>query len=178
MAMASLPPKSAQVLLKDSIHRDLTTARRAALLGILLHQRYLTREQLMQAVEWRLGRDCFGKSAWADTFYRDMRVVKAALKAEGYQPAYSRSAARQGYYLRGEPAFSEKMIAEIRAAQAEIDMEQVEVLKKKTPAERFRMAISATKLALDSVTYRYQHRHPNLSWNEARYQVLQRAYQR
>jgi hypothetical protein len=63
-------------ILQDAMQRDITTARRVALLEILWKERYLTRAQLIARVELRLGKNCFGISAWEDTFYRDMRFVK------------------------------------------------------------------------------------------------------
>lgn len=60
----------------DAIQRDLTTARRVALLEVLWNERYLTRSQIMARVELPLGRGCFGASVWQDSFYRDLRMVK------------------------------------------------------------------------------------------------------
>ena len=76
--------EAADILLQDAIKRDRTTARRAELVQILLHERRLTREQLIARVEGKLGKGCFGESAWEDTFFRDMKLVKRALKAAGY----------------------------------------------------------------------------------------------
>ena len=81
MRRNSFYPKAQEVILQDAIQRDLPTARRAALLEILWHERYLTRAQLMARVGLQLGKHCFGTSAWEDTFYRDMHVVKQAFKA-------------------------------------------------------------------------------------------------
>ena len=63
-------------ILHDVIQRDITTARRVALLEILWNERYLTRSQLIARVELCLGKKCFGISAWEDMFYRDMRFVR------------------------------------------------------------------------------------------------------
>src|SRR5262245_4391397 len=95
--------KAQYVILQDAIQRELPTARRAFLLETLWHERYLTRSQLIARSEFRLGKNCFGTSAWDDTFYRDMQVVKQALKAAGYQLSYSRSKGRPGYFLQGQP---------------------------------------------------------------------------
>ena len=72
-------------ILHDAIQRDFTTARRIALLEILWNERYLTRSQLLARVELRLGENSFGISAWEDTFYRDMRIVKRAFETVGYR---------------------------------------------------------------------------------------------
>ena len=45
-----------ETLLQDAIDRDPVTARRAHLLKILLHERYLTRRQLIVRVEGLLGK--------------------------------------------------------------------------------------------------------------------------
>jgi hypothetical protein len=83
MIKSILPIPLKNVILHDAIQRIATTARRAALLEILWNERYLTRSQLTARVELRLGRGCFGSSAWQDTFYRDMRIVKHAFEAGG-----------------------------------------------------------------------------------------------
>jgi len=76
MDTSSIPTKALETLLQDALGRDPVTARRAHLLKILLHERYLSRQQLTVRVEGLLGKGCFGESAWEDTFYRDMRIVK------------------------------------------------------------------------------------------------------
>lgn len=70
----ALPLPAQEILFQDAIRRDLCTARRAALLELLWNERFLTREQIIVRVEWKLGRGCFGQTAWQDNFYRDMRV--------------------------------------------------------------------------------------------------------
>ena len=70
MIKSILPSLMKEVILHDAIQRDITTARRASLLEILWNERYLTRSQLITRVELRLGKNCFGVSAWEDTFYR------------------------------------------------------------------------------------------------------------
>jgi hypothetical protein len=77
--------------LDDAMQRDTTTARRVALLEILLNECYLMRSQLITGVELPLGKNCFGTSAWEDTFFRHMRFVKQAFEAAGYRLLYSRN---------------------------------------------------------------------------------------
>src|SRR5688572_9393913 len=104
MIRLSVPPLMKKAMLHDGIQRDITTARRVALLEILWNERYLTRAQLISRVELRLGKKCFGVSAWEDTFYRDMRFVKQVFEAAGYRLLYSRNKQQSGYYLDGQPA--------------------------------------------------------------------------
>src|SRR5690349_18021086 len=104
MMNLSLPVVMKDAILRDAMQRDITTARRVALLEILWNERYLTRAQLIVRVELRLVKNCFGISAREDTFYRDMRFVKKAFKAAGYQLLYSRKKKQPGYYLDGQPA--------------------------------------------------------------------------
>ena len=63
MIKLTLPTVMKDVILHDAIQRDVTTARRVALLEILWNERYLTRAQLIARVELRLGKNCFGASA-------------------------------------------------------------------------------------------------------------------
>jgi hypothetical protein len=168
--------KAQGAILEDAIQRDLTTARRTALLKILWHERYLTRAQLMVRVGLRLGKDCFGASAWDDTFYRDMQVVKKAFKAAGYILAYSRNKPQTGYYLEGQPALSPELQQILRSSAAEVDPRQIEIYQKLVPADRFRQGCSISDTARNVVAFRIRQEKPNLSPAEANRMALQRAY--
>jgi hypothetical protein len=168
--------KAQELILQDAIQRDLTTARRAALLEILWHERYLTRAQLMARVGLRLGKNCFGTSAWEDTFYRDMHVVKQAFKAAGYGLFYSRNKLQPGYHLRGQPALSPELRQVIRSSTAEVDQRQVDIYHHLSPADRFRQGCSISDTARKVVAYRIRQENPNVSAEEANRMALQRAY--
>ncbi len=160
-------PAALEVLLDDAIARDRTTARRAALLNILMHERYLTREQLIIRVECKLGKGCFGDTAWIDTFFRDMQVVKRALRAAGYQLAYSRSLRQPGYYLRGHPPLSSQLSAILDGSIAEVDPSQIAIFKRLSFRQRFQQGYSISNLSRQVVAYRIQQRNPALSPAEA-----------
>ena len=168
--------KAQGAILKDAIKRDLTTARRMTLLKILWHERYLTRAQLMTRVGLRLGKDCFGASAWEDTFYRDMQVVKQAFKAAGYRLAYSRNKPQTGYYLEGQSALSSELQQILHSSAAEVDPRQIEIYQKLVPADRFRQGCSISDTARNVVAFRIRQENPNLSRAEANRMALQRAY--
>jgi hypothetical protein len=170
--------KALDVILDDAVQRDLTTARRIALLQILWNERYLTRAQLIARVEYRLGRTCFGKAAWEDTFYRDMRVVKQAFQAASYSLEYNRGKRNTGYYLRGEPALSPKFSRMLRASAAEVDQRQIDVYQKLSSAARFRQGSAISDTARNVVAYRIRQENPELTAQEAIQKALQRAYQR
>src|SRR6266540_5712014 len=130
MTNITLFRKATGVILNDAIQRDITTARRAALLQILWNERYLTRAQLIARIEYRLGKNCFGISAWEDTFYRDMRIVKQAFEAAGYQLLYSRKKKQPGYYLDGQPSLSSEIKQVLMGSAAEVDQRQIDVYRK------------------------------------------------
>ena len=165
--------EAVNILLADAIRRDRTTARRAALVDILLQERYLTREQLIVRVEGKLGKGCFGEAAWEDTFYRDMQVVKQVLRASGYQPAYSRSSKCLGYYLRDQERVGPELTAILDGCVAEVDPAQIKVFKKLTFAQRFQQGCSVSNLARNVVAYRIGQRNPKLSTAEARRSAIQ-----
>lgn len=173
MNVDALPVKSLVTLLEDAAGRDEATARRAELVGILLDERYLTREQLARRVESRLGRGCFGGAAWEDTFYRDMRVVKKAMRAGGYRLKYSRAAGQAGYYLEGLPPLSPAYAELLRQSAAEVDPVQVGIFRQMSPAGRFQLGCSVTDAACQVVAYRLRQRHPQLSLPEASFLALQ-----
>ena len=137
MSIDTLFSKAQETILQDAAERDLTTARRAILLGILWHERFITRAQLITRVELKLGRNCFGTSAWEDTFYRDMHVVKQAFKAAGLSLVYSRSKRHSGYYLEGQPAISSKFKQMLKSSAAEVDQRQIDIYHRLSPADRF-----------------------------------------
>ncbi len=160
MLLESIPPKAQEALLQDAARRDPTTARRLALLKILLHEHFLTRAQLIRRVEASLGKDCFGALAWADTFYRDMRAVKEAFYAAGYALRYSRSDEQAGYYLLGQPRLSPELSRIVEAAYAEADPAQIRIFRQLPPAERVRMGCSISDAARQAVAYRIRQRQP------------------
>lgn len=171
-----LPQKSLDILLQDAMRRDLSTARRMEMLALLLNERYLTREQIMTRVEGRLGAGCFGCAAWEDTFYRDLRVVKEALRAAGYVLKYSRSRAernRAGYYLEGEPPVSAALTDQLQRSIAETDPRQIDIFRRLTPAERVRMGCSVTDAATGAAAYRIRHNRPELTPVQSSYLAIQ-----
>ena len=171
-ANMTLPPEAQYALLQDAISRDRTTSRRAVLLRILHQERYLTREQLIARVEGKLGRDCFGDSAWKDIFYRDMKVVKQAFRAAGYHLTYSRSSQRPGYYLRDHPAVGSDLSAILDGCVWEVDRSQISVFKQLTYEQRFRQGCSISNLARKVVANRIYQRNPEITFAEAHRQAL------
>jgi hypothetical protein len=176
MSRLSLPTVLKDAILHDAIQRDITTARRVALLEILWYERYLTRSQLIARVELRLGKNCFGIAAWEDTFYRDMCVVKRALEVAGYRLLYSRKKQQPGYYLDGQPALSSEIKQVLETSAAEVDQRQIDIYRKLSVAQRFFQGCSISDTARKVVRYRIHHENPQLSLVEANRMALQRAY--
>jgi hypothetical protein len=176
MAKSILPSVIKDVVLHDVIQRDATTARRAALLEILWNERYLTRSQLIARSELRLGKNCFGISAWEDTFDRDMRFVKQAFEFAGYQLSYSRKKEQPGYYLEGQPALRSELQQVLKGSAAEVDQRQLDIYNKLSYAQRFQQGCSISDTARKVVAYRIRQDNPKLSVREANHIALQRAY--
>ena len=141
-----LPESTQYYLLKDAENRDPVTARRSLLSRFLLRERYLTRESLIFRVESFMGFASFGKKSWKDNFYRDMRVVKAALKRAGFELKYSRTGDHLGYYIAGEGHLHPDVKKEIAGALGEIDHEQIEIYRRISPAQKFYQACSIINL--------------------------------
>jgi hypothetical protein len=176
MISTGVSPKSREVILQDVIQRDLTTARRASLLQILWHERYLNRAQLIARVELRLRKYCFGMSAWEDTFYRDMRVVKRAFQAAGYQLEYNRNREHPGYYLRGQPALSPEFRQMVKSSATEADPRQIDIYRRLSPAARFRQGSGISDVARNVVAYRIRQENAELTLAESIRMALQRSY--
>lgn len=176
MIRLSLPALMKDSLLHDAMQRNITAARRVALLEILWNERYLTRAQLIARVELQLGKNCFGASAWEDTFYRDMCIVKQAFEAAGYRLLYSRNKQRPGYYLDGQPALSSEIKQELKTSAAEVHQRQIDIYRKLSFAERFYQGCSISDTARMVVAYRIRQENPKLSRVEANRMALQRAY--
>lgn len=176
MTKPILPTVMKDAILQDAMERDIMTARRVSLLEILWNERYLTRAQLIARVELRLGKNCFGISAWEDTFYRDMRFVKQAFEAAGYQLLYSRKKKEPGYYLEGQPALSSEIQQVLKGSAAEVDQRQIDIYRKLSFVERFHQGCSISDTARKVVAYRIRQDNPKLSVREANRIALQRAY--
>jgi hypothetical protein len=163
-------------MLQDARQRDLTTARRVVLLETLWNERYLTRSQLIARVELQLGKNCFGISAWEDTFYRDMRFAKQTFQVAGYRLLYSRNKQQPGYYLDGQPALLPEIKQVLMGSAAEVDERQIEIYRKLSFAERFHQGCSISDTARKVVAYRIREDNPKLSVIEATRIALRRAY--
>ena len=175
--MNTLPRKVIDSLFQDAMERDLTTRRRAALLGILWNERYLTRRQLMMRVEYRLGKGCFGVAAWQDTFFRDMRVVKKVFAAAGLDLLYSRTREGRGYYVDGQAALSPEFKRTIQSSVEEVDARQIEIYRSLSPSARFTQGCAISDTARNVVAFRIQQQNPGLSPQDAQKLALERAYQ-
>jgi hypothetical protein len=176
MTKSTLPAVIKDAILHDAMKRDITTARRVSLLEILWNERYLTRSQLIARVELRLGKNCFGISAWEDTFYRDMRFVKQAFEAAGYRLLYSRQKEQRGYYLDGQPALRSELQQVLKSSALDVDQRQLDIYRKLSFAERFHQGCSISDTARKVVAYRIRKDNPKLSLREANHIALQRAY--
>ena len=176
MSRLTLPTIMKDAVLHDVIQRDVTTARRLAVLEILWHERYLTRAQLIVRVGLQLGNNCFGVAAWQDTFFRDMRFVKQAFEVAGYRLLYSRNKQQPGYYLDGQPELSSEIQQILKGSAAEVEQRQIDIYRKLSFAERFYQGCSISDTARKVVTYRIRQENPKLSLVEANRIALQRAY--
>jgi len=176
MIKLTLPTSMKDAILQDAMERDITTARRIVLLELLWNERYLTRAQLIARVELRLGKNCFGASAWEDTFYRDMRLVKQAFETAGYRLLYSRNKKQPGYYLDEQPTLLSEIQQILKTGAAEVDQRQIDIYHKLSPADRFRQGCSISDTARKVVAYRIRQEDPQISIAEANRIALQRAY--
>ena len=145
--LTNLPEATQSFLLHDAEKRDPVTARRSHLVRILFRERYLTRENLILRVEMLMGFACFGRKCWKDNFYRDIRVVKAALRQAGFDLKYSRDRENPGYYFAGEAPLHSDLKKEIAGALNEIDDQQIEIYKRIPPAQKFYQACSIIDMA-------------------------------
>lgn len=144
--LTQLPDSTQRYLLQDAQQRDPVTARRAHLARFLLRERYLTRESLIARIETLMGFASFGKKSWKDNFYRDMRVVKLALRQAGFDLKYSRAKGKTGYYIAGEGPLHPDIKKSIAGALNELDQAQIEIFKRMPPAQKFFQACSMINL--------------------------------
>lgn len=71
-------------------------------------------------------------------------------------------------YYRSTPlVLTDEMCRQIAGAVAEIDLAQVAIMKKLTPAERVRQALSLIAVAQQVSAYRLRQRDPQLTESEA-----------
>lgn len=173
MQIVSMPSQAQQALLQDALQRDRITARRVCLMNLLWQERFLTREQLIARVEGELGKGCFGKAAWQDNFYRDLRFVKQAFRSSGFQLSYGRGSGKTGYYFTGQPDIGMELAKTLDGSIAEIDPRQIAIFRRLAPAQRFRQGCEISDAARIAVTYRIQQRNRALSLAEASRMAVQ-----
>ena len=171
-----LPHQASEFILRNMNPQNLATSRCMTLLQILWMERYLTRTQLQKRIEYRLGKSCFGISAWQYTFYKDIGIVKQAFLSANYMLEYSRNKNQVGYYLRGQPALLPKFKQLIQASVAEVDSRQINIYCQLSFAARFQQGCEISDTARNVVTYRIREENPKLSLQEAHQMALQRSY--
>lgn len=71
---------------------------------------------------------------------------------------------------------SKELAEEIRNSVDEVECRQIEIYKKKTPADRFRQGCEISDLARRVVAYRILIENPGMSMEEAHRLALKRAY--
>jgi len=142
-----LPEPAQRILVPDKEKQNTAIVRYWHLANILFRERYLTCEALIFRVESIMGFASFGENNRKNNFYRDMRVVKAALKQIGFDLKFSRSEDKLGYYFAGEDSLHPDVKKELAGALDEIDQEQIEIYKRISPAQKFYQACSIINLA-------------------------------
>jgi len=166
LAWKEVPIDEWRALLQGLASRDMTAARRTALLRLVWQELFLTREGLTARVEGLLGRGCFGKDSRA-TFFRDVRAVRHFLAQEGQRLLYSRRRGTKGYYVEGRSPLDERLQRLIAGAVAEVDTRQIAIFQRLSPAQRFQQGCSLIKWAERITVRQLQRRHPHLSEAEA-----------
>jgi hypothetical protein len=100
-------------------------------------------------------------------------LFRTTHKAAGYQPAYSRSSGKSGYYLRDQAAISPDLETLLDGCVVEVNPSQIEIFKKLTFAQRFQQGCSVSNLARNVVVHRNRQRNPNLNAAEAQRLTIQ-----
>ena len=141
-------------LLDRTAKGEATRTRRKRILRFLYNERYLTRIGISSRLEMFDGVYPSWRDSTLIAFFLDMRFVKKAFQAAGYQLAYSWKGERRGFYLREEGVLSPEVIRAIQGAVAEVDPRQVEITQRLTPGQRVQQGLSLTNLAHNVVRYR------------------------
>ncbi len=179
MSALTFPPEDIAITvwikeLRQSARRNLSLARRTAMLRLLWQEACFTHEGLAARVETILWVGCFGDSPQY-AFRRDIRIVRRTLLEAGYRLRYSRRPKSPGYYVEGRPVLDEKICRLISGAVAEVDPAQIAISRKLTPVQRFQQGYSMTRLAEQVVTYRRQQRQTHSSANKGHQLVMERG---
>jgi hypothetical protein len=137
------------------IQQDMVSARRAALIDLLADGRPHRREELWEAVEGQLNRDCWG-SRPEETLWRDLGVLRAG----GLRIAYSRRAGVEGYYLQFPP------LAQPASQPWEpVDAAHVVAVRSMSVPQKNRQAFAAAAFALQQKRLILAREHPE--WDAA-----------
>lgn len=120
-----------------------------------------------------MGRGCFGRAADA-AFRRDVCAIKSVLASAGYSLRYARRPELDGYYIPDRPPLAPEMADQIRAAMAEADRRQIEIMSRLSPAARVHQAGRLSDGLRRIAVRRLRERQPGLSLAAAHREVMHR----
>ena len=170
-----LPDTLREAVLAEGSSHSLAAARRMTLLDLLWHESHLSGAGLMARTQALLHRGCFGRAALAG-FRRDMRALRRALAAAGYELKFSRRPGLGGYYIPGRPELAPELAASLDAAIRDVDPRQIQIASRLSPADRVRQASQLSDGLRMMAVRRLMAERPQLTMQEAQREVLHRYY--
>jgi hypothetical protein len=152
---------------------DQVALRRSLIARMIWQASYQRSPGLIDNVAYLVGWRAWGEQPRA-TLAADILALRRALAAMGHRLAYSNDPQRKGYYVRGRPALDPKLVKGIRGALAEVDPQQMEIIRRQTPAWRVAQAASMVAAVEEVGSYRLRLRRPQLTVQEALRLIRQR----
>lgn len=145
---------------------DQDALRRSLIARMIWQASYQRSPGLIDNVAYLVGWRVWGEDPRA-TLAADILALRRALAAAGHQLAYSNDPQRKGYYIQGRPLLDPQLARGIRGAMAEVDLQQMAIIRLKTPAWRVAQAASMIAAAEEVGAYRLRLRRPHLTSLEA-----------
>jgi hypothetical protein len=152
---------------------DWPALRRSLIARMIWQASYQRSPGLIDNVAYLVGWRIWGEQP-RTTLAADILALRRALAGVGHRLAYSNDPQRKGYYVRGRPALDPKLVKGIRGAMAEVDLQQMEIIRRQTPAWRVGQAASMVMAVEEVGAYRLRLRRPQLTVQEALRLIRQR----
>jgi len=127
---------------------------------------YQSNTGLIENVAYLIGRRTWGENPRA-TLADDIWQLRHAFAKKRKRLTYNRKPGRRGFYIKGRPRLAPELERVIAQAFAEVNLARMAIFRKRTPAEKFAIAVKMTEGAFEGEAFRLRVRYPHLSKEEA-----------
>lgn len=138
--------------------------RRSLIARLIWQSSYMRPAGIIEAV-----RMCFGWQGddLRSTLAKDIWILRKATKSRFRPLVYSTKPNQRGFWFRGRPPLDRAIVEGIIKGASQVDPRRIEILKRKTTAERFAIGCQMTEGFWAGEAFRLRAYNPHLSREES-----------